>query len=131
MGSPATNAPRLLALIAIGLAAASAADAKNVATVNATQIFGTVDPAKINDYTEYMAGVNLYDGLTTLDGEGAIVPLLAESWEVSDDALTWTFTLRRAPRSRTARRSRRRTWPGPWTGCCRSTRDRRTSSKAY
>ena len=94
MGSPRTNASRPLALLAAGLAASSAADARNVATVNATQIFGTVDPAKVNDYTEYMAGVNLYDGLTTLDGDGAIVPLLAESWEVSDDALTWTFTLK-------------------------------------
>ncbi len=33
--------------------------ANNVVTVNTVQIFGTVDPAKINDYTEYMAGVNL------------------------------------------------------------------------
>lgn len=94
MEPPRTNAARLLAVLAAGLATSAAADAKNVATVNATQIFGTVDPAKVNDYTEYMAGVNLYDGLTTLDGDGAIVPLLAESWEVSDDALTWTFTLK-------------------------------------
>ncbi|MBL4556947.1 MAG: hypothetical protein JKP98_06605 [Rhodobacteraceae bacterium] len=62
--------------------------------MNATQIFGTIDPAKINDYTEYMAAVNLYDGLTTLDGDGNIQPLLAESWQVSDDTLTWTFTLK-------------------------------------
>jgi peptide/nickel transport system substrate-binding protein len=68
--------------------------AQNVITVNATQIFGTIDPAKINDYTEYMAAVNLYDGLTTLDGDGNIQPLLAESWQVSDDTLTWTFTLK-------------------------------------
>ncbi|ROU04405.1 ABC transporter substrate-binding protein [Histidinibacterium lentulum] len=73
---------------------ASAALAQNVVTVNVVQIFGTIDPAKINDYTEYMAGVNLYEGLTTVDGDGAIQPLLAESWEVSEDLLTWTFTLK-------------------------------------
>jgi len=76
------------------LLAAAPAFAQNVITVNTVQIFGTVDPAKINDYTEYMAGVNMYEALTTLDGDGAIQPLLAESWEVSDDTLTWTFTLK-------------------------------------
>lgn len=73
---------------------AGMAAAENVITVNATQIFGTVDPAKINDYTEYMAGVNMYEALTTLDGSGAIQPLLAEGWSASDDGLTWTFTLK-------------------------------------
>ncbi|MFK7861515.1 MAG: ABC transporter substrate-binding protein [Granulosicoccus sp.] len=76
------------------LATASNASANAVATVNAVQVFGTIDPAKANDYTEYMAGVNLYDGLTTLDAAGKILPLLAESWEVSDDTLSYTFTLK-------------------------------------
>ena len=68
---------------------ATAATAQNVATVNTVQIFGTIDPAKINDYTEYMAGVNMYEALTTLDASGSILPLLAESWDVSDDTLTY------------------------------------------
>ena len=72
---------------------AGMASAENVVTVNTVQIFGTVDPAKINDYTEYMAGVNLYEALTTLDGSGAIQPLLAESWTTSEDGLIWSFTL--------------------------------------
>ena len=76
------------------LLGAGTAAAQNVVTVNAVQIFGTIDPAKINDYTEYMAGVNLYEALTTLDGSGAIQPLLAESWTTSEDGLTWTFTLK-------------------------------------
>lgn len=57
------------------------AQAETAITVNAIQVFGTIDPAKINDYTEYMAAVNLYDGLTTVDSAGAIVPQLAASWE--------------------------------------------------
>ena len=86
---------RLLPALAMATTLSAApAIAENVATVNVTQIFGTIDPSKINDYTEYMAGVNLYEGLTTLDGDGNIVPLLAESWDVSDDTLTYTFNLK-------------------------------------
>lgn len=44
-------------------------------------------------------GVQLWDGLTRFDltqGESTpeVIPGLAESWEVSDDGLTWTFHLR-------------------------------------
>ncbi len=88
---------RLLTASALALCAAlpaQAQDDKVAITVNAVQIFGTIDPAKINDYTEYMAAVNLYDGLTTVDGTGAVIPQLAESWEISDDNLTYTFTLK-------------------------------------
>ncbi len=79
---------------ATALLMSTSAIAQNVATVNVVQIFGTIDPAKINDYTEYMADVNMYEALTTLDGDGNILPLLAESWDVSDDTLTYTFHLK-------------------------------------
>ncbi|WP_026549403.1 ABC transporter substrate-binding protein [Arthrobacter sp. Br18] len=36
---------------------------------------------------------NVYEGLVKLDQEGEIEPLLAESWEVSDDRTTYTFAL--------------------------------------
>lgn len=84
-------------VLALGTAfplAAQAQDAPVSTIVNAVQIIGTIDPAKINDYTEYMAAVNLYDALTTVDPDGSVVPQLAESWEVSDDNLTYTFTLK-------------------------------------
>ena len=38
--------------------------------------------------------VNTYDGLTEYDMENQIQPALAESWEVSDDGLTYTFHIR-------------------------------------
>lgn len=37
---------------------------------------------------------NVFEGLARIDRDGNIVPALAESWEVSDDGLTWTFDLR-------------------------------------
>ncbi|MFI6922818.1 ABC transporter substrate-binding protein [Nonomuraea spiralis] len=39
--------------------------------------------------------VNVYEGLVKLDQDGAIKPLLAEKWTVSDDRKTYTFTLRK------------------------------------
>lgn len=38
--------------------------------------------------------VNLYEALTRIDAEGAVGPGLAKSWTVSDDARTYSFTLR-------------------------------------
>ncbi len=37
---------------------------------------------------------NVFEGLTRFTESGAIVPALAESWEISDDGLTYTFKLR-------------------------------------
>lgn len=85
---------KLLVTTAALAIAAGAASAQNVVTMNTVQIFGTIDPAKISDYTDYMAAVNLYDGLVTVDPSGNLVPQLAESWEISEDASVVTFTLR-------------------------------------
>ena len=38
--------------------------------------------------------VNTYDGLAEYNSENVLMPALAESWEVSDDGLTWTFKIR-------------------------------------
>ena len=75
----------LLGGVAIAATQAQAAD-KHIVTLNTTQIFGTIDPAKISDYTDYMGSANLYDGLANVDPQGNLVPELAESWEVSPDA---------------------------------------------
>ncbi|HEY0218087.1 MAG TPA: ABC transporter substrate-binding protein [Cellulomonas sp.] len=36
---------------------------------------------------------NVFEGLTSVDVDGSVVPTLAESWDVSEDGLTWTFHL--------------------------------------
>merc|ERR1712023_138165 len=37
---------------------------------------------------------NVFEGLTRFTETGEVVPGLAESWEISDDGLTYTFRLR-------------------------------------
>ncbi len=40
--------------------------------------------------------INVYEGLTTFAGDsGEIIPALAESWDISEDGLTYTFHLRK------------------------------------
>ena len=36
---------------------------------------------------------NVFEGLTRFDSAGAVIPGLAKSWEISEDGLTYTFTL--------------------------------------
>ncbi|MGD1927396.1 MAG: ABC transporter substrate-binding protein [Leptolyngbyaceae cyanobacterium] len=53
----------------------------------------TFNPALSQEYPNIF--IYTSEGLLTLDGEtGDIVPALAESWEIADDGLTYTFTLR-------------------------------------
>src|SRR5690606_35788260 len=38
---------------------------------------------------------NVYQGLVSRGADGGIVPVLASEWDVSDDGLTYTFTLQK------------------------------------
>ncbi|RWX76964.1 ABC transporter substrate-binding protein [Neorhizobium lilium] len=82
-----------MALLMNSATASAAADKVSIA-VNTMQIFSSLDPAKVTDYTGYMAIVNMYDGLTTVGPSGEIIPHLAKSWDISSDGLTYTFHLR-------------------------------------
>lgn len=50
----------------------------------------TAAPVAIREVT----WLNLYEGLVQIDRNGQVQPLLAESWEVSEDGLTYSFRLR-------------------------------------
>lgn len=53
----------------------------------------TLDPALATDSTSGSIIRNVFEGLTH-NNHGEIEPGVAESWEESEDGLTWTFTLR-------------------------------------
>ncbi len=57
----------------------------------------------------------IYDTLLWKDSTGGYLPWLAESYEESDDGLTYTFTLRPEITWHDGKRSRPRTWLSPST----------------
>ena len=75
-----------------------AADAEPVAGGNLTVAIqvdsGCIDPQQVGNNDALNIGRQLVDSLTVQDLDGAIQPWLAQSWEVSPDATTFTFHLR-------------------------------------
>ena len=53
-----------------------------------------LDPHKTTSYFSFEVLENVFDTLVEPDENLEMQPALAESWELSDDQLTWTFTLR-------------------------------------
>ena len=55
----------------------------------------SVDPGTfLQSFTQFL-GFGLRNNLTEVSSTGELIPELAESWEASADAATWTFKLRR------------------------------------
>lgn len=89
-----TRLPFLFAASSALAILAGAASARDTVTV-ALQL----EPPHL-DPTSAAAGAidqvlysNVFEGLTRFMGDGSVVPGLAESWEISDDGLTYTFRL--------------------------------------
>lgn len=91
---------RVLTLVSLFLLSAAplaqtTASAQDAATLNLS--LGTepptLDPALATDSTSGSIIRNVFEGLTH-NNHGEIEPGVAESWEESEDGLTWTFTLR-------------------------------------
>ncbi|MEW5961886.1 MAG: ABC transporter substrate-binding protein, partial [Chloroflexota bacterium] len=53
-----------------------------------------LDPHTASSYSSYQIMNNVLEGLTFYDDNLNLVPWLAESWQQSEDGLTWTFKLR-------------------------------------
>jgi ABC-type transport system substrate-binding protein/predicted small lipoprotein YifL len=74
------------------------ADGKNPGTITNATIGGpdTLDPALSYDTASCEVIQNVYETLVFYDGAATdkFVPMLAESWEVSDDGTVWTFKIR-------------------------------------
>ncbi len=86
------------ALLAIALAGATFAATSASAEVVLHRGNGgepqTLDQAHTSIDVEANILKDLYEGLTTYDAAGTVIPGIAESWTVSDDGLTYTFKLR-------------------------------------
>ena len=56
----------------------------------------SLDPAKIQGVPEHRINLALFEGLVTYDPKtGNAIPGVAESWNVSEDGMTYTFHLRK------------------------------------
>lgn len=54
----------------------------------------SLDPHKVSTVEDVRIALELFEGLVRYGADGAPEPGLAASWTVSEDGLTWTFTLR-------------------------------------
>lgn len=54
----------------------------------------TLDPSKDTSPIGLNFRLNVFNALTELGRDGAVIPQLAESWTVSEDLTEWTFKLR-------------------------------------
>ena len=55
----------------------------------------TLDPHKTSGTLTFQTIKSIYDTLAEPDMSGKLVPALADRWQVSEDALTWTFFLKK------------------------------------
>ena len=65
--------------------------------VNTTSIsdISSMDTAQASDSTSFEAINNVMEGLVRVDINNELTPGMAESWEKSEDAKTWTFKIRK------------------------------------
>jgi peptide/nickel transport system substrate-binding protein len=86
---------RALTTTALGLGLiAPAAAQEDVLRVVMHSDLKIIDPIWTTAYITRNHGYMVYDTLLALDENGEVQPQMAEGWEVSDDGLTYTFTLR-------------------------------------
>lgn len=91
---------RLIAAVAVGCAmtvtpAAHAQTPPNVLVVGQIAEPQSLDPHVATTTNDFRILMNIYEGLVRFgDGTLEVEPALAESWEISEDGLSYTFQLR-------------------------------------
>ena len=89
-----------MAVSSLGLGTIASADEVQASTSDLNIMIETpvesLDPQQATDGTSFEVIADFTDGLMQMDEDGAAVPVLAESYEVSEDGLSYTFHLRDA-----------------------------------
>lgn len=67
--------------------------AEKCVVVYASDIFNTLDPFATTANSDQAVFDQVYETLAQVQNDGSVAPCLAESWTVSDDAKTYTFSL--------------------------------------
>ena len=85
----------LAAMMVTGLSATavSADDGGDIYVMFSTNVM-SLDTNLATDGDSFEIIADCIDGLTQMDADGAAIPAIAESWDVSDDGCTYTFHLR-------------------------------------
>jgi peptide/nickel transport system substrate-binding protein len=87
------NLGKLVAVLVLGLLAPAAAGAQTLKVAMGSDV-KILDPIWSTAYIQRDFGYMVWDVLFALDDKLAVKPQMVETWEVSPDQLTWTFTLR-------------------------------------
>ena len=91
---PALGVAVLLGVALTSGIGASSAVAQNVLRVANSGEPDSLDPHQVSGNWEDRIVGDMFMGLTTEAADGTVIPGAAESWTISDDGLTYTFTLR-------------------------------------
>lgn len=67
---------------------------KNVFTLNLSQNIETLEPVMSNSNQSIWGLALMMEGLVEYDKQNNLIPCIAKSWTISQDGLTYTFTLR-------------------------------------
>ncbi|MGN7986590.1 ABC transporter substrate-binding protein [Pedobacter sp. 22226] len=67
---------------------------KKVFNINLDQGLTSIDPAFARNQNAIWMTNQIFNGLVQIDSSLQTIPCVAKSWQVSDDALTYTFNLR-------------------------------------
>lgn len=84
----------LLGLLTSGLLVGGAAQAEKVLRVNMHSDLKIVDPIWTTAYMSRNYGYMVYDTLFAMNTKGEVQPQMVDTYNVSDDGLTYDFTLR-------------------------------------
>ena len=69
-------------------------DDKLVFRYNEHKNIGSLDPAFSKDIADIWGTNQLFNGLVQMDDQMNVLPCIAKSWSISEDALTYSFSLR-------------------------------------